>query len=145
MLRQFTVAAALLLPLITASCDADNCLRAFRATQTPGRLSSAQAFCATFTASTVTATTGLPTYATPACTGNVVSRVSSACSCIAPASTTSIVSTPGATAGACATVSSLSAAQKVVAPSGKFGVKMTQPEMELRSSSYAYCASRIRL
>lgn len=42
--------------------------------------SAAGEFCATFTASTVTATTGLPTWAT-AC-GNEVKQLSSACSCL---------------------------------------------------------------
>lgn len=42
--------------------------------------SSASEFCATFTASTVTATTGLPTWAS-AC-GNEVKQLSSACNCL---------------------------------------------------------------
>ena len=45
-------------------------------------------------------------------------RVSSACSCIAT-SIASVTSTPTSAGAACAVVSSLSAAQKVVSPSGK--------------------------
>ena len=65
-----------------ATCNADNCLRALRATQTPGRLEAAQSFCATFTATPVTATASIPTFAIQNCVGNVASRVSSACSCL---------------------------------------------------------------
>ncbi|KAH8594853.1 hypothetical protein B0O99DRAFT_623784 [Bisporella sp. PMI_857] len=65
-----------------ANCGADNCLRALRATQTPGRLEAAQSFCATFTTAPVTATASIPTYAIANCAGNIASRVSSACSCL---------------------------------------------------------------
>lgn len=68
------------------SCNADNCLRALRASS---RLEEARAFCGTFTTATVTATAGIPTFAAQACTGDVASRVSSACSCIAPSTTSS--------------------------------------------------------
>ncbi|TVY42547.1 Peptidase S41 family protein [Lachnellula occidentalis] len=111
MLYAFTT--LLLATLVSGSCNADNCLRAMRATQTPGRLQAAQSFCATFTQSSVAAT-AIPTYATEACTydqnGNQTFRISSACSCIA-ASKTSVSSTSSVTGGACATVSSLAAAQ----------------------------------
>ena len=76
-------AVACFLATAEASCNADNCLRALRATQTPGRLAAAQSFCATFTAATpVTAIASVPTYAVQNCAGDVVSRVSSACSCL---------------------------------------------------------------
>ncbi|KAG9231310.1 ribonuclease Trv [Amylocarpus encephaloides] len=71
---------------IAASCNADNCLRALRAT---ARLEAAQSFCATFTTASVTETSAIPSYAVAGCTGNVASRVSSACSCISTPSTTS--------------------------------------------------------
>ncbi|TVY18750.1 Peptidase S41 family protein ustP [Lachnellula arida] len=116
MLYAFTT--LLLATLVSGACDADNCLRAMRATQTPGRLQAAQSFCATFTQSSVAAT-AIPTYAAEACTqdqnGNQTFRIYSACSCIA-ASTTSITSTSNATEGACATVSSLAAAQIAASP-----------------------------
>jgi len=87
---------ASLLPFAAASaCNADNCLRALRATDIPGRLQDAQSFCANFTTQTVTAIASIPTYAVAGCEGNVVSRVSSACSCIA----TSTSPAPTATAG----------------------------------------------
>lgn len=79
-------------------CNADNCLRALRNSHISGRLQDAQAFCTTFTAQTVTATTAIPTYAVEACAGDVASRVSSACSCIA-SSTTSTAPTSTATVG----------------------------------------------
>ncbi|MCJ1283062.1 hypothetical protein MMC26_002389 [Xylographa opegraphella] len=58
----------------------DNCLRALRATQTPGRLSSAQAFCSSYTNGAAVAT---PTYIPATCNP---SRISSACTCIATTS-----------------------------------------------------------
>jgi len=71
-----------------ADCNADNCLRAFRATQTPGRLEAAQTFCATFTKTSVVAT-AIPTFAAQACASNQVGspefRISSACGCIGTA------------------------------------------------------------
>lgn len=101
---------------VRADCAADNCLRALRATQIPGRLQSAQAFCATYTTATYTGAVGIPTYAVNNCKGDVASRVSSACSCIAPATTTSasVTTTPTGTPTslqACGKVSSSSAAQ----------------------------------
>lgn len=93
--------------IVAASCNPDNCLRALRATQTPGRLQSAQAFCATFTAAPV-APTNIPEYAASGCkanqNGDTNARLSSACACIAPTAT--------APAGEpCAQVSSLWASQ----------------------------------
>ncbi|KAH6717095.1 ribonuclease Trv [Leptodontidium sp. MPI-SDFR-AT-0119] len=66
-----------------ASCNADNCLRALRA---PAKIAEAQSFCATFTTASAVA---IPSYTVAACTGDVASRVSSACSCIATSTSTS--------------------------------------------------------
>ncbi|EPE30025.1 ClpP/crotonase [Glarea lozoyensis ATCC 20868] len=106
-----------------ASCDADNCLRALRATQVPGQLQTAQAFCATFTKTSVPAT-AIPSYAANNCKDNqnapLSARISSACSCIAPSTTSSVTTaTPTATGtgSACALVSQLSASQKAASPS----------------------------
>lgn len=64
------------------TCNADNCLRALRSTSVPGRLEESREFCDKFTA-TVTADVGVvPTFAAKACGANVISRVSSACSCL---------------------------------------------------------------
>lgn len=112
--------------LASAACDADNCLRALRATQVPGRLESAQAFCGTFT-KTVVAASAIPTYAVEACqqnqNANLTVRISSACNCIAATTTTGSTSStttgPSATGAACASVSLLSASQVATAPSGK--------------------------
>ncbi|OAA67930.1 peptidase s41 family protein [Niveomyces insectorum RCEF 264] len=85
-----------------SGCAADNCLRALRATQTPGRLEAALSFCATYTAAAAAAEaaeagvtvalSAVPTYAVAACTSNQVGplsvRLVSACSCIAPLVTT---------------------------------------------------------
>jgi hypothetical protein len=106
-----------------ASCDADNCLRALRATQVPGQLQTAQAFCATFTKTSVPAT-AIPSYAANNCKDNqnapLSARISSACSCIAPSTTSSATTaTPTATGSACALVSQLSASQKAASPSGE--------------------------
>lgn len=111
--------------LASAACDADNCLRALRATQVPGRLESAQAFCGTFT-KTAVAASSIPTYAAEACqpnqNANLTVRISSACDCIAASTTTgsssSTTTAPSATGSACAIVSQLSASQVATAPSG---------------------------
>ena len=57
--------------------NADNCLRAFKR-------SAGQKFCSSFTTKVVTGTDDLPAFVTQ-CTGNTVSRMSSACSCLDPA------------------------------------------------------------
>jgi hypothetical protein len=67
-------------------CSADNCLRAMRATHTPGRVEESQKFCRGFTATVITDVTVVPDYAASACGVNVISRVSSACSCLPTAS-----------------------------------------------------------
>lgn len=97
--------------LALGSCNADNCLRALRATQTPGRLQAAQSFCSTFTKVPIPAT-AIPSYAAVACQ-NDKGRISSACSCIAVSTSSA---SPTITAGACATVSSLSASLKAATP-----------------------------
>ncbi|KHN96542.1 pyridine nucleotide-disulfide oxidoreductase family protein [Metarhizium album ARSEF 1941] len=118
------VAAALLaggFELAAASgasrCNADNCLRAMRATQTPGRLESAKAFCATYTRVTdIAAPTAVPSYAADGCKDNMngpmAVRISSACSCIAPGPSTTTTPPaptttppPSATRNPCAKVS----------------------------------------
>ncbi|KAK1976383.1 hypothetical protein LZ30DRAFT_603618 [Colletotrichum cereale] len=77
--------------LAAAHCAEDNCLRALNAIQTPGRLASAQAFCATFTRVQAAANTSVPDYASEHCGGVsgpvAASRLSSACSCIARTTT----------------------------------------------------------
>lgn len=67
-----------LLSLASAACNADNCLRALRATPTK-----ASAFCSTYTRTTSTAT-AIATY--DSFCFNSPSRVSSACSCVVTAS-----------------------------------------------------------
>ena len=57
-----------------------SCLRALFPTQSPNAVSSALAFCATYTTTVNTATTGFPTRATGGC-GTATARYSSACSC----------------------------------------------------------------
>ena len=56
-------------------CNSDNCLRALR-----NHSPSASSFCTTYTQSTNTATSAIPTYATSAC--GTPSQLSSACSCL---------------------------------------------------------------
>ncbi|CAG8972130.1 hypothetical protein HYALB_00008135 [Hymenoscyphus albidus] len=74
-----------------AACNADNCLRALRA---PARLEEAQLFCATFTTAAVSAASAIPSYAVVGCTGDVASRVSSACTCIASSTPVTSTSSP---------------------------------------------------
>ena len=120
--------------LVAARCAADNCLRALRATQIPGRLESAQAFCSTFTSATVAATS-IPTFAADACkanqNGGMSSRLSSACSCIAPSTTGSATgtatapTTTTASVAACARASSSWAEQ--IQTTGEFPRSLTAP------------------
>ncbi|CZT43533.1 related to ribonucleases [Rhynchosporium secalis] len=63
-----------------AGCSADNCLRALRA---PAKLAEAQSFCQTFTKDANPDVAGIPSFARSACAGDVVSKVVSACGCIA--------------------------------------------------------------
>ncbi|MCJ1419593.1 hypothetical protein MMC32_005948 [Xylographa parallela] len=60
----------------TLVCNADNCLRAIRATQSPSQLANAQAFCSSYTKGLKVP---VPTYVPTEC---VPSRISSACSCL---------------------------------------------------------------
>lgn len=64
------------------SCNADNCLRALRANHIDGRLEESQEFCAGFLDGWDADVNNVPEYASRACGENVISRVSSACSCI---------------------------------------------------------------
>lgn len=123
-----TVTTLLFATLVVGDCNADNCLRALRATQVTGRFEAAQTFCAAFNSASVPAT-AIPSYAVAACkenqNGPLSFRISSACSCIGAATTTSLTTsvtmTPSATA-ACALVSSSWAAQKAISPSGLFSI-----------------------
>jgi len=74
------------------------CLRAMFPTQSPAAISSALAFCATYTTKLNTATTGFPNRATGGC-GTSTARYSSACSCkpTTTSSTTLATSTTSAT------------------------------------------------
>jgi len=105
-----SVPALLAAEAAAAGCNADNCIRALRATQTPGRLETARAFCSAFT-TTAVAATAVPSFAVDACKDNqdgpLSARLSSACSCIA---TTTAAPTPTPTE-ACAAVSKSWAAQ----------------------------------
>ncbi|KAK0100490.1 hypothetical protein ONS95_008438 [Cadophora gregata] len=134
---KYVLSTLVLATLAAGDCAADNCLRALRATQTPGRLSSAREFCSTFTAGSVAAT-AIPSYALNACkqnqNGALSVRLSSACNCIAATSASSgpsITAPPSNTASAtsvstsasaslteaCALVSSSSSVQRAASPS----------------------------
>lgn len=63
-------------------CNADNCLRAFRATSINGRLEESQEFCANYTNSPFHDVDVLPDYAVKGCSGDAVARASSACACL---------------------------------------------------------------
>jgi hypothetical protein len=128
----YALTTLLLATLVTGDCVADNCLRAFRATQTPGRLQAAQSFCATFTQTSI-ASTAIPSFAVDACkenqNGQPSMRISSACSCIATTTSSPTSSTGPSVTAACAIVSSYWAAQIAVSPSG-----MCSSHVELASN-----------
>ncbi|CZT43706.1 uncharacterized protein RSE6_03779 [Rhynchosporium secalis] len=65
-------------------CNADNCLRAFRANSIPGRLEESQEFCGGFLARQRDVQDVTKAYAKDACTGTVglKAQVSSACACL---------------------------------------------------------------
>ncbi|EEY16551.1 conserved hypothetical protein [Verticillium alfalfae VaMs.102] len=64
------------------SCNADNCLRALRSSNIEGRLEESREFCGEFTKTFVADVAVVPEYAVKACPTNIISRVSSACSCL---------------------------------------------------------------
>ena len=64
------------------TCNADNCLRALRSTSVKGRLEESQEFCAAYLDGWEADVKAVPTYASNACGDNIISRVSSACSCL---------------------------------------------------------------
>jgi hypothetical protein len=63
-------------------CNADNCLRAFRASHINGRLEESQDFCAEYLNSPFHEKDILPDYAIKGCSGDAVARASSACACL---------------------------------------------------------------
>jgi len=65
------------------TCNSNDCLRAMRSTTIPGRLAESKEFCGNFTKTFVADVSVVKDYAAKACKGNVISRVSSACSCLA--------------------------------------------------------------
>ncbi|KAI6785513.1 uncharacterized protein J7T54_007156 [Emericellopsis cladophorae] len=70
------------------ACNADNCLRAMRANSIEGRLEESQEFCGDFLDGWNADVAAVPTYLKKACPTNVISRVSSACSCLPTAEPT---------------------------------------------------------
>jgi choice-of-anchor B domain-containing protein len=64
------------------TCSADNCLRSLRSTAVEGRLEESQEFCASYLDGWEADIKAVPTYASSACGDNIISRVSSACSCL---------------------------------------------------------------
>ena len=67
-------------------CNADNCLRAFRSSSVPGRLTESREFCEGFTARKRGAEDVTKDFAKVSCTRDLVAQVSSACACL-PAAT----------------------------------------------------------
>lgn len=104
-----------------AKCNADNCLRAFRATQVPSRAESARAFCSSYTAAGAT-NVPVPTYAASGCkdnqNGKMNERISSACACL-PSATSTTTAAPTKTAEPCA-LASADWASRVSASPSKF-------------------------
>jgi hypothetical protein len=134
----YALTALLFAALAAGDCNADNCLRALRATQTPGRLQAAQSFCATFTKQSVPAT-AIPSFAANACVPNQVGnrsfRISSACSCIATSTPSATSSTPTNTGAPCAVVSSLAAAQRAISPSGMLYRTVSKSDLRLTTTA----------
>lgn len=78
----FVAKASQAFPKCKKTCNADNCLRGMRAAN---KLEESIAFCGEFTKTVnvnVTALASTVPYVSSACSGNVISRVSSACACL---------------------------------------------------------------
>ncbi|KAH9213176.1 hypothetical protein DL95DRAFT_390761 [Leptodontidium sp. 2 PMI_412] len=129
---KYAFTTLILATLAAGDCAADNCLRALRTTQSPGRLGAAREFCATFTAGSVAAT-AIPSYALNACKDNqnapLSARLSSACNCIA--ATTASVSSMTATSTKSTSVTSVS----VTSTSKSASATLTQACALVSSSS----------
>jgi hypothetical protein len=144
----FAFIALLLISMAAGDCAADNCLRAMRATQIPGRLQSAQSFCKTFAQNSVSVSI-IPTYAAQSCVANqnaaMSARISSACSCIGTPATLLSTATSTVTTGACAIVASSWSVQKSASPTGMLTIFTVRSydiwilRLILVPSSYTYC------
>ncbi|CAI6096704.1 unnamed protein product [Clonostachys chloroleuca] len=67
------------------TCNADNCLRAMRSEQ---KLEESREFCGEFTSGWHADVSAVPSYVAAACPTNIISRASSACSCLPTATPT---------------------------------------------------------
>jgi hypothetical protein len=151
----------LLVTVVTADCTADNCLRALKLNH--GGIDAVRAFCGIFTSNSQPAP-AIPSYAVVACKGNENGtpsfRLSSACACVAAATssiaaastsqalsanttsfaatTTSTVTSPN-TISACAIVSSSWAAQFATAPGGLCIHHVTYFSLTFLSNTHGRC------
>lgn len=142
-MRASTVLASLL-TIVSASpqldrraCSHDNCLRAFI-----GSSATAATFCATYTTSVLTATIGLPTYATQC--SNLPSRVSTACSCLftAVASTSSSSSSSSSTSSTSSSPSTCTATEySQIAPAVAACTAITLQDIAVPTNSSINLAS----
>jgi hypothetical protein len=112
------------------TCSADNCLRALRSTRVEGRLEESQQFCGGFLDGWSSNVTEVPEYAQKACQQNVISRVSSACSCL-PTPTAASSSSASAPTSAEATFTSTSA----ILSSSSVAASSVAPEPSVTSSA----------
>jgi hypothetical protein len=93
-IRFILLAFASIITSVAAACNQDNCYNNLAHNSV-----SASSFCNTFTTTTNTATTGLPTFINSECG---YARLSSACSCLyTAASTTSLTSSSSSTSSSC--------------------------------------------
>ncbi|KAK3938539.1 hypothetical protein QBC46DRAFT_343448 [Diplogelasinospora grovesii] len=123
------------------ACAADNCYN-----QLSRNTPSASSFCATYTTATVTNVAALPTYVSTSCG---TARVSSACSCIWPASATLSSTTPASSGTAIVTVtktvSSCPASTNLVVNGAIPGLSPWYNGDIIKESSYNYNPPQIAL
>ncbi|KAK8104794.1 pyridine nucleotide-disulfide oxidoreductase family protein [Apiospora kogelbergensis] len=92
------------------ACNADNCLRAMRASQVPGRLEDSRAFCSSFTAASASASAAaMPTFVAEGCqpnqlclclrhsVGHSFRLPTAACAAVSAAWASQVAATPSAT------------------------------------------------
>jgi hypothetical protein len=148
----------LLVTVVTADCSADNCLQALNSNHVQGGIEAVRAFCGKFTTNNQPAA-AIPSYAVVACKSNqngpLFFRISSACGCMAAAtssmaaaSTSQTLSattrtstvTPPSIIAACAIVSSSWAAQFATAPGGLCIHNLTYFLLTFLSNTFGRCA-----
>jgi hypothetical protein len=132
-------ASLFLAAVALGDCSADNCLRALKSDSVFGGVEAAQLFCSLFISSSLTAPE-IPSYAATACQdnqhGSLAFRLSSACGCIAAATTSISSAVPTKTLAATVTSSATKIASAATTTSAT-NITSTTAACAIVSSSWA--------